>query len=86
MRTITPALALAFSLAFSLTSVVSACFAHAADPATPQGGLVIAGGGLKADNAAVWQAFIEAVPADGPVVIVPSASGEPALSAASVER
>jgi cyanophycinase len=48
------------------------------------GTLVIAGGALSPDNAAVWRAFLAARPADRPgIVIVPAASGAPTQSAAS---
>lgn len=49
-----------------------------------QAQLVIAGGGLSSDTQDVWQAFIDQAKSDGDFVIVPSASGSPALSAASV--
>ncbi|MBX7483814.1 cyanophycinase [Qipengyuania qiaonensis] len=46
------------------------------------GRLVIVGGGLKADNAAVYRSFLDARPENAPtVVIVPTASGEPTSSA-----
>lgn len=46
------------------------------------GTLVIVGGGLKPDNAAVYRAFIDAMPSDAPsIAIIPAASGEPAGSA-----
>lgn len=46
------------------------------------GTLVIVGGGLKPDNAAVYRAFIDAMPdPSGTVAIIPAASGEPAGSA-----
>jgi len=47
-----------------------------------EGHLVIVGGGLKADNDAVYRAFLDARP-DGAagIVIIPAASGEPAASA-----
>jgi cyanophycinase len=43
--------------------------------------LVIVGGGLKRDNAAIYRAFIDRVPPGQMVAIVPSASGEPQGSA-----
>lgn len=46
-----------------------------------KGSLVIVGGALRPDNAAVHQAFIERLPITGPVVIVPVASGQAATSA-----
>jgi len=45
------------------------------------GTLVIVGGALKADNADVYRAFIDAALPDGPVVIIPAASGQPSRSA-----
>ncbi|MEM1436227.1 MAG: cyanophycinase [Pseudomonadota bacterium] len=54
-----------------------------AETGTTGGTLTIAGGALQADNAAVWQAFLDAKRAVGPIVIVPSASGSPDQSAAS---
>ncbi|WP_156507877.1 cyanophycinase [Halioglobus sp. HI00S01] len=49
-----------------------------------KGTLVIAGGAVRADNADVFGAFIRALPANGPVVIVPAASGQPSRSARDV--
>jgi cyanophycinase len=46
-----------------------------------RGSLVIVGGGLSKDNAAIYRAFIDRVPAGKTIAIVPSASGEPLLSA-----
>lgn len=43
------------------------------------GTLVIVGGGLSPDNAAVYRAFIDAAK-DGKIAIIPSASGEPQAS------
>ncbi len=46
------------------------------------GSLVIVGGALSADNAAVHQAFLERRLADAPTIaVIPAASGEPAGSA-----
>lgn len=47
--------------------------------------LVIAGGGVSQDNASIYRAFIAALPdpARDTIALVPSASAEPALSAAS---
>ena len=47
------------------------------------GRLVIAGGGLQADNSAVYQSIVDARAGDGPLCVVPTASSEPA---ASMER
>ena len=52
----------------------------------PKGPLVIAGGGLSADTQTVWMSFITAAKPDGPIVIVPSASGAPVQSAQSVRE
>lgn len=46
-----------------------------------RGSLVIVGGGLSNDNAAIYRAFIDRVPAGKTIAIVPSASGEPQGSA-----
>jgi cyanophycinase len=46
------------------------------------GSLLIVGGALRDDNAAVHKALIEALLPDGPLVIIPAASGRPARSAA----
>ncbi|MGB6229183.1 MAG: cyanophycinase, partial [Litorimonas sp.] len=61
----------------------TACLALAT---SAQAQLVIAGGGLEADTQDVWQAFIDQAKTDGAFVIVPSASGSPAQSAASVRK
>ncbi|MBN8431226.1 cyanophycinase [Microbulbifer salipaludis] len=48
-------------------------------PASQSGHLLIVGGALRSDNQAVYQAFIDAIPAAYPnVAIVPAASGRPA--------
>ena len=47
------------------------------------GRLVIAGGGLQADNSAVYQSVVDARAGDGPLCVVPTASSDPA---ASMER
>mgnify|MGYP000002176147 FL=1 len=51
--------------------------------ARTSGRLVIAGGGLQADNSAVYQSIVDARAGDGPLCVVPTASSEPA---ASMER
>ncbi|MDJ0919938.1 MAG: cyanophycinase [Henriciella sp.] len=56
-----------------------------AEPQGQNGSLIIAGGGLSPDTASVWQTFLESAHETGPFVIIPSASGSPAQSAASVE-
>ena len=47
------------------------------------GRLVIVGGGLQADNAAVYQSIVDARAGDGPLCVVPTASSDPE---ASMER
>ena len=47
------------------------------------GRLVIAGGGLQADNSAVYQSVVDARAGDGPLCVVPTASSDPE---ASMER
>jgi len=44
------------------------------------GDLVIIGGGLRADNAAVYQAILEGRSGDGPLCVIPTASAEPESS------
>ncbi len=53
----------------------------AAPAAAQAGSLVIVGGGLKADNTAIYRAFIDRVPEEQVIAIIPSASGEPQGSA-----
>ena len=50
-----------------------------AAPAWGKGSLVIVGGGLSADNAEVYRAFIDRAEG-GAIAIIPSASGEPQAS------
>lgn len=51
------------------------------------GSLVIVGGGLEPGNSQVYEAFLQARPADARrIVIIPAASGEPALAADSVRK
>ena len=47
------------------------------------GRLVIVGGGLQADNSAVYQSIVDARAGDGPLCVVPTASSDPE---ASMER
>jgi cyanophycinase len=49
--------------------------------ARADGTLVIVGGALEPDNRAVYEAFVDALPDAGKVVIVPAASGSPVQSA-----
>ncbi|WP_323844682.1 cyanophycinase [Microbulbifer magnicolonia] len=63
------------------TAVVAALLASGAQ-ADEGGKLLIVGGALRGDNAAVYRAFIESIPAKYPeVAIVPAASGRPAYYA-----
>lgn len=58
------------------------CAFTAAPLAAEPGALVIVGGGLEPDNAAIYQAFLNARPESAPaIVIIPAASGEPSSSA-----
>ena len=50
------------------------------------GSLLIVGGALRDDNAAVHKALIEALLPGGPLVIIPAASGRPARSAAGFAK
>jgi cyanophycinase len=55
--------------------------AGAAGGASPRTGrLVIVGGALEADNAEVYQSIVEARDGDGPICVVPTASGVPESS------
>lgn len=47
------------------------------------GRLVIVGGALQADNEPVWQSVLEGRAGDGPVCVIPTASGSPEGSMAS---
>lgn len=59
-----------------------ACLLALSPPLHAEGSLVIVGGALRDDNAEVHRALIDAMPAQGPMVIIPAASGRPARSAA----
>jgi cyanophycinase len=48
------------------------------------GTLVIAGGSLSNSNKAIWNAFVQSAKTEGPFVIMPTASGQPAASAENV--
>jgi cyanophycinase len=52
----------------------------------PGGKLLVAGGALSADNGAVYRAFIDALPPEGQVVILPVASARPARAAEDFKR
>lgn len=68
-------------LVTTLVASLVAATAQAGD-AAGGGSLVLVGGALRPDNAAVHEAFIERLPPGGRVVIIPAASGEPARAAA----
>jgi cyanophycinase len=61
-------------------AVLQACFPGETEGpdqgALEQGRLVIIGGGLQADNAAVYDAVVSARHGDGPLCVVPTASGD----------
>ncbi len=57
-----------------------------AAPVYAGGSLVIAGGAVAEDNRGLYEAFVEALPAEGPIAIIPAASARPARSAASVRE
>ena len=61
-----------------LAALLGAC---ATTGPQPPGTLTIVGGGLSADNAEVWEAFIDTARGDGPIVVIPAASGYPDESA-----
>ena len=65
-----------------LTTLIFLVAAALPGAALAEGHLVIVGGGLKAENAAVYRAFLDARPAGTPrIVIIPAASGEASASA-----
>lgn len=56
-------------------------FALAGTAQAEPGRLVIAGGAVSRENGDVHGAFLERLPADGRIAVIPAASGEPAQSA-----
>jgi cyanophycinase len=81
---LTAILAVSLSLAAPCASAVGQTPGEAV---TGEGRLVIVGGALAADNAEVYHAVLEAREGDGPLCIVPTASGVPEESmASSIER
>jgi cyanophycinase len=66
-----------------LATLVASLVALTAQAGTPANGgsLVLVGGALRPDNAAVHEAFIGRLPPEGRVVIIPAASGQPAKAA-----
>ncbi|NRA29524.1 MAG: cyanophycinase [Parvularculaceae bacterium] len=67
-------------------SVAASLFVLLLSVAQAAGRLVIAGGAIRQDNSAVWQAFTEALPAEGTVFVVGGASGEPHQSAEAAKQ
>jgi len=70
------------ALAFSLIVLSSACGGGSSDKAVspepdPSGRLVIIGGGLQAENTAVYQAILDGRSGEGPLCVFPTASAEP---------
>lgn len=69
----------------AVTLILALLMMCAAPAQAKSGTLVIVGGGLKPDNAAIYRAFIDAIPGDAQsIAIIPAASGEPAGSAADM--
>ncbi len=71
--------------------ITCACLLNAIPDATAQdtiskGPLFIVGGGLQADAAEIWSDFIASAKSTGPIVIIPSASGQPVQSAEAVRK
>lgn len=59
-------------------ALVLACAGMRAAHAQPKGSLVIIGGGLRADNAAVWQRIVELAGGKGArIAVLPTAAGTP---------
>lgn len=66
----------------TLCAVLTSATAATANDDVSEGQLVIVGGGLKADNAAVYRSFLDARPEGASqIVVIPAASGEPSASA-----
>ncbi|MEM1088227.1 MAG: cyanophycinase [Pseudomonadota bacterium] len=70
--------------AATLTSLTACAEPNADEPQT--GSLIIAGGALARATEDVWRSFINSARTEGPVVIIPSASGSPVESAASARE
>ncbi len=65
-----------------LLACLALLLALPAPPALAAGTLVIAGGAVAAENAAIWQGFLAARPADSrTILVVPVASGSPVRAA-----
>ncbi|WP_082551492.1 cyanophycinase [Massilia sp. Root351] len=59
--------------------------AHAAEPAQPKGSLVIIGGGLRGDNADIWQRIVQLAGGKGArIAVFPSAAGTPERSGQAI--
>jgi len=75
------------TLLFTITLIAVGCAVSDSvgrdGEARTTGRLVIAGGGLQADNSAVYQSVVDARAGDGPLCVVPTASSDPE---ASMER
>ncbi|GMV04234.1 MAG: hypothetical protein AMXMBFR53_05150 [Gemmatimonadota bacterium] len=56
------------------------------DPPAGPGRLVIVGGALSPENAAVYQAIVEAREGEGPLCVIPTASGDPVASMESARQ
>src|SRR5688572_30068840 len=57
---------------------LSLAAAQAADPPEPKGSLVIIGGGLRGDNADIWQRIVQLAGGKGArIAVFPSAAGAP---------
>ena len=61
---------------------LSACGGEPSDSLQPQsqgepGRLVVIGGGLQAENTAVYQAILDGRDGEGPICVFPTASAEP---------
>jgi cyanophycinase len=69
-----------------LTLFMGACEGRGSDERAPghqptrAGDLVIIGGGLRADNSAVYMAVLDGRAGDGPLCVIPTASAEPESS------
>ncbi len=64
-----------------LVRVAFGIFLSCQTAAQAEGRLVIAGGAVSHDNEAVWQAFIDGLPDEGAVYVIPAASSSPQRSA-----
>lgn len=79
------------SFAVAVALLFAGCAAESppavADASRPAGGrLVIVGGALSRENAEVYQAIVEARQGDGPLCVIPTASGTPESSMESARQ